>query len=250
MKKFNKSYLVHKALQPLRNFSFQGKKYHYFCHKYNSSHLNERAVELPIVWAEVQRYKSYEVLEIGNVLSHYFPTKHLVVDKYEVAPGIINKDVVEFKTKKKFKLIISISTLEHVGWDEEVKSKGKIPQAIRHLQTLLAPGGTLFITLPLGYNSYLDEHLRTGKIKFDETFYMERVSKFNSWREVDSDILKKKPKYGSPYENANVVVFGKVKKSFAKDITHLAGTFVPRSNKNISVLETREKMEKTYRQMC
>jgi len=214
LKKFNKSYLTHKALQPFRSFSFCGEKYRYFCHKYNHPHLNERAVELPIVWKEVQKHKSSEVLEIGNVLSHYFPTKHLVVDKYEVAPGVINEDVIEFKSKKKFRLIVSISTLEHVGWDEKVKSKDKIPKAIKHLKKMLAPGGTLLVTLPLGYNSYLDEHLRAGKIKFDEVFYMERTSKFNSWREVSRNSFKKKPRYGSPYENANVVVFARINTPF------------------------------------
>lgn len=208
--RFNKSYLVHKVLQPFRSFSFRGVSYRYFCHKYNSPHTNERAVELPIAWEEVRKYKSSEVLEIGNVLSHYFPTKHLVLDKYEVVPGVINQDVIEFKSKKRFKLIISISTLEHVGWDESRKNKDKIPKAIASLKKLLAPGGSLFVTVPLGYNSYLDEHLRTGKIRFDETWYMKRISKFNSWQEVTSEDLKKKPRYGSPYENANVVVFGKV----------------------------------------
>ena len=185
-------------------------------------------MELPIVWKEVQKHKSSEVLEIGNVLSHYFPTKHLVVDKYEVAPGVINEDVIEFKSKKKFRLIVSISTLEHVGWDEKVKSKDKIPKAIKHLKKMLAPGGTLLVTLPLGYNSYLDEHLRAGKIKFDEVFYMERTSKFNSWREVSRNSFKKKPiivnikylellKPGSTVDLKTLVANGIVKEADANE---------------------------------
>ena len=33
-----------------RRFKFQGKKYYYFCHKYNCTWTNERAVEIPIIW--------------------------------------------------------------------------------------------------------------------------------------------------------------------------------------------------------
>ncbi|NCN82739.1 MAG: class I SAM-dependent methyltransferase [Candidatus Pacebacteria bacterium] len=209
--RINKSYFIHKLVQPLRTFRFQNKQYHYFCHKYNSPHINERAVELPIAWAEVQKYQSSEVLEVGNVLSHYFPISHQVVDKYEVAPGVINKDVINFKSSKKFKLIVSISTLEHVGWDEKVKNKQKIPRALEHLKSLLAPGGTVFITLPLGYNLYLDEHLRTNKIAFDKAFFLQRKTVFNSWLEVDKRVLKKMPKYNYPFANANVIIIGKLR---------------------------------------
>jgi len=51
------------------------------------------------------------------VLSHYFAVKHDIVDKYEIAPSVVNEDLVNFKPGKKYDLIVSISTLEHVGWD-------------------------------------------------------------------------------------------------------------------------------------
>jgi cyclopropane fatty-acyl-phospholipid synthase-like methyltransferase len=51
---------------------------------------------------------------------------------------VINEDVVNFKSKKKYDLIVSISTLEHVGWDEKPM---KIPRAIENLKTLITPQG-------------------------------------------------------------------------------------------------------------
>jgi hypothetical protein len=38
-----------------------------------------------------------------------------VLDKYEQAPGVINEDVVSFSPPQKYDLIVSVSTLEHVG---------------------------------------------------------------------------------------------------------------------------------------
>src|SRR3990167_2732239 len=102
----------------IRTFTIDQHSYHYFCHPYNTTLANERIVEVPIIWREVQRYQPQRVLEIGNVLHHYFPIKHWVVDKYEKAPGVINRDVVEFYPRQRFDLIVAISTLEHVGWDE------------------------------------------------------------------------------------------------------------------------------------
>src|SRR5881396_1029660 len=66
-----------------RSFTARGVDYRYFYHAYNQTYCNERAVEIPIVWPIVQRVPPERVLEVGNVLSHYFSTRHDVVDKYE-----------------------------------------------------------------------------------------------------------------------------------------------------------------------
>jgi hypothetical protein len=57
-------------------------------------------------------------------------------------------------------LIVSISTLEHVGWDEEDKNPVKVLQAIEILKSLLAPLGKIVVTLPLGYNPIIDDYLK------------------------------------------------------------------------------------------
>jgi hypothetical protein len=110
-----------------KTFIFNGKTYYYFVHKYNTTWKNERAVEVPIIWDIVREHyrQGKRVLEVGNVLSHYFRIFHDVLDKYEVAEGVINQDVVDFKPAWKYDLIVSISTLEHVGWDEEPKEPEK-----------------------------------------------------------------------------------------------------------------------------
>lgn len=171
-------------------FVFQNKCYNYLYHVYNCTCLNERAVEVPIVWEFVERYRDKKILEIGNVLSHYFPVFHDVLDKYEKAEGVINQDVVDFKPSQKYDLIVSISTLEHVGWDEAQKDPEKILFAIDNLKKCLNPGGKIIVTLGLGYNHEIDKMLEEGKIKFDEQYFLKRISNDNEWKEVKKQELK------------------------------------------------------------
>lgn len=196
-------------------FSFRNDSYEYFIHWYNHTWKNERAVEIPIIWREVKKEKG-KVLEIGNVLSHYFLVTHDVLDKYEKSEKIkvINEDVVSFSTQKKYDLIVSISTLEHVGWDEYPRKPEKILHALENLKSLLTKGGKLIVTLPLGYNSELDKMLKSGKIKFSEMYAMKRISKYNRWIEIPvKDLLKKNIPYTySRFPHANGIIIGYFKK--------------------------------------
>ena len=75
----------------------------------------------------------------GNVLLHYFPADHEIVDKYEKGDGIVNEDIVNFRPGKKYDLIVSISTLEHISWNEEKKPK-KIPGAPARMEGIPRSG--------------------------------------------------------------------------------------------------------------
>lgn len=190
----------------LRFFNFNGQIYKLFLNDYNHTYENERAVEIPIIWEMVRKYNEKQILEIGNVCSHYFNVSHDIVDKYEIGKGVINEDVVDFNPPKKYDLIISISTLEHVGWDETPKDPMKIIDAINQLKNLMAPNGKMIITLPLGYNPQMDGFLKEGKIKFTKTLYLNRINKNNDWVQVTKNIIG--AKYGCPYNNANALVIG------------------------------------------
>jgi len=207
------NYYLHKYFFALfRRFTFAGKKFRYFVHRYNATWRNERAIEVPIVWRQVQDAytRGARVLEVGNVLSHYVPTHHTVVDKYEKAKGVINQDIVDFNPTKKFDLIVAISTFEHIGWDESPRRKQKVNRAIKHVRSLLRPGGRAIITVPVGYNPYVDEQLIAGTLGFDSHVVMQRTSIDNQWCEVNDSVLPT-AKYGHPFSNANVVVVGQVR---------------------------------------
>ena len=81
-----------------------------------------------------------DVLEVGNVLQHYgdvldVPTRR-IVDRYETGPHVENLDV--FDITGRYDTIITISTVEHVGWDPpEPRTPGRSVEAIEHLASLL-----------------------------------------------------------------------------------------------------------------
>ena len=204
-------YPYYKKSRASKTFLFRGDAYPYFIHYYNLTWENERTVEVPIIWKIVGEHAGEKILEAGNVLSNYFSVHHDIVDKYEVADGVINQDVCDFQPSQKYDLIVSISTLQHVGWDETPREPMKIPQAIRHLETLLVPRGTLVVTLPLGYNHDLDEMLRKRKIPFTKMYCLKRTSANNEWSEVDWQSIAHAG-YDRPFRGANGLVVGVVEK--------------------------------------
>lgn len=201
------SYYHYKIFKSPRTFVFQGKTYIYFYHKHNLTWTNERAVEIPIVWDIVKKHSRKSILEVGNVLSYYFPVDHDILDKYEKVKGVINQDIVDFRPSKKYDLIVSISTLEHVGWDETPREPMKILRAIQNLKKLLSSGGKMVVTLPLGYNPEMDRLLKKGKTHFTQQYYLKRISRDNKWVEVDWDAVREVD-YGSPFPAANAIIIG------------------------------------------
>lgn len=190
-----------------KSFEFQGKKYEYFNHPYNTTRLNERTVEVPIIYAEVQKNHSKRILEVGNVLSHYFPISHDVVDKYEKAPGVINQDILKYAPKKKYDLIVSISTFEHVGWDEFPRDKTKIPKTLKHLTTLLNPGGKMIFTVPVAINDYLDGLIHQHELPGVQMYCLKRMTASNIWAEKSWEQIRF-CQYDNPFPNANGIVVG------------------------------------------
>jgi SAM-dependent methyltransferase len=189
-----------------RTFTFGGETYPYLLHNYNVTWSNERAVEVPIAWRRVERAGGGRVLEIGNVLSHYHPVAHEVVDKFERASGVRNEDVTAFDTDARYDLVVSISTLEHVGFDEEPRDPGKPLRAVANLRRLLAPGGELFVTMPLGYNPHVDRLLDEGAFGWTEQRQLVRVSDDNRWEEADWAAARGRP-YDGRWLAASAVVF-------------------------------------------
>lgn len=138
-------------------FTYHGQELPLFDHEYNTTLLNERAVEIPILMHWLAQNSMGRGLEVGNVLEHYFPdlVPRRVVDAYEEAEGVENLDV--FDIKGEYDFIFAISTLEHVRWDppEERDIHGAM-LAVTHLYRCLARGGKMLITVPFGSNPGLD----------------------------------------------------------------------------------------------
>lgn len=207
-----------------RTFRFRGKTYRYFYHIYNSTWKNERCIEIPIIWETLKKYRGKNILEVGNCLSHYFQVKHDIVDKFERGRGVINQDIINFKPKRKYDLIVSISTLEHVGYHEVLQDYKKLKyyrvkrdstKSIRTIERLLSclnPGGRLIVTMPLGSNPYLDDYLEKGKIRFTKLYCMKRVVRSNVWKEVQWEDIKG-IQYGHSIPSALGLIIGIISKS-------------------------------------
>jgi len=189
-----------------KSFEFNGKTYRYFIHYHNRTWYNERAVEIPLALAFMKRNSGKRVLEVGCVLPHYRCKGHHVLDKYErFVRNTIRQDVVDYQSAQPYDAIVSISTLEHVGWDESKRESDKIWRAVHNLRSMLAESGQSLITAPIGHNSYLDSALSQGI--FSEAYYLKRISPENYWEQVDAaEALQ--CKYGHPYPNGNAIVVG------------------------------------------
>jgi cyclopropane fatty-acyl-phospholipid synthase-like methyltransferase len=149
-----------------------------------------------------------EILEIGNVLNHYFELKnHTVVDKYEKYSDVINCDAIDYQTNKRFDLIISISTFEHIGYNEIPQDKQKVLEIYLKLKSLLKDNGKLIVTIPIGYNDFITEYIREKRFDFHNEIFLKRINKSNKWLQVgaeDAIYLQ----YNSPYQNANSLYIG------------------------------------------
>lgn len=192
---------------PTPTFTFKGREYHYLYHPYNNTLVVERCVEVPIVHEAVENCRG-TVLEIGNVLSHYVPVHHPVVDKFEEAPGVVNEDIVDYHGPP-VDLVVSISTMEHVGYDEPERDPGKVLRAFENVRRLIRPGGRGVFTIPLGYNVNFDTLVWNGWLKFDELYYMKQISP-GRWLEVGRGDVEG-VEYGEPYPFANAVLIAVLK---------------------------------------
>jgi hypothetical protein len=197
------------------SFAFGGEEYDYLYHRYKFTWLTERAVEVPIAQALVDRHRGARILEVGNVLSHYREQDHLVVDKYERRPGVLGRDVLDLADLGPFDLVVAISTLEHVGRDEEPRDPGKAVEAIQALRSLLARKGRLVLTVPVGYHSNLDRALQGGHVPVARLRALRRDRLGPHWREVPADTV-----WGAAYDfllySARAVVVAEIEPSEAR----------------------------------
>src|SRR5688572_24609930 len=123
---------------PQRSFTFHGRLLPYLYHRYNMTWASERCVEVPIARALAAEHRPDATLEVGNVLSHYGPVRHDILDKFERGERVINQDIIEFRPAKSYDFILSISTFEHIGYDDaaEGSSAEKITHAVNKCREL------------------------------------------------------------------------------------------------------------------
>jgi hypothetical protein len=194
-------------------FECMGETYPYFTHPYNATWRNERAVEIPIALRFLAQNQGQRVLEVGNVLSYYtsevddWPADYHVVDKYERSPGVQNIDFTSFTPSEPYDALLSISTFEHIGWDEDPRDPAKVLRALSHLARVVRNRERVLLTFPLGYHPQLDALASSDGLGFCRSSALMRVNQRNDWREVSvREALPRR--YGQRYAGANALFVG------------------------------------------
>ena len=176
--------------------------------RHNVTWANERCVELALARHLMAGVPPERMLEVGHVTPHYFGGSHRVVDKYE--PGSLQIDIVDFESDARFDLILSISTFEHIAFDEPGEPgepgtvSAKVRAAVARCRALLAPGGVFAITVPLGYNPALDTMIAEDQLGSHRATCFRRFPR-RRWRQV-SRREAMRCRYGSPHAFANAIM--------------------------------------------
>jgi hypothetical protein len=197
---------VRMATLSQRMFELDGKSYPYHVAHGNRTWDNERAVEISVGWAAVQAYDRPEtIIEVGNVLGHYFDIGHMVLDKFERHRCVTwNEDVLDFQPPFVPELIVSISTLEHVGHGQGSRQPEKFRRAVEATIGWLAPGGRLLFTVPLGYNPGVLEFLEDPSPEVTSVRFMRRTTLDNLWEQTSLPEVRDY-RYDKPFRCANAL---------------------------------------------
>lgn len=190
---------MNKIIKWPSSFTFKEKKL-----KYNFSNLyqgTERVVEIPVVVDFIKNLNidKKRILEVGNTLSQFQNLyseidikSRRIVDKFEVADGVENLDIMTLPASEKYDIIFSISTMEHVG--QEYRGPNTPPRdleaplkAIVKIYDLLNIGGKALISVPFG-------KLTDGLfyIQFSKEYLNLLVHKYNIPREALNNFFLKR----------------------------------------------------------
>ena len=120
---------------------------------------------------------------------------------------LLEDEPVEFSPDEPYDATISISTLEHVGWDEVPRQPERVIGGFDAVARSTRRGGSSLITTPLGCNPVMDEAIGSGRIQMPIQSGLVRIDRENHWVEVSvAEALTRQ--YGAPFPNGNAVYVG------------------------------------------
>ncbi len=132
----------------------------YFHHPYCQTWNTEREIEIAIALRWLER-NPQDVVEVGAVMPYYQDNvKHEVIDPYD--PKATIRDFMENQDLMLMN-VLCISTIEHIGTtDYATNERQNIVDknaAINALKQILDDGENCLISIPIGYNHFLDSWL-------------------------------------------------------------------------------------------
>ena len=163
---------------------------------------NERCAEIGLGRHVLESRDPSRVIELGNVLPLAGFGGHTVIDKYERGDGVVNVDILDYVPPRRFDLAISISTLEHVGWDEDPRDPGKAAVALQRFAEL---ADDLLVTVPVAYHPAFEDAFVEGP--FDRVELLVKTARDARWAPRPL-AERSRIRYSAPYANANGILVG------------------------------------------
>lgn len=201
------TYPLHKRRLQNRFYNYRGSKVPFFVHHYNATWRNERCLEIALAFDFLRRTQPSSWLELGNVMRYYTPEAHDVIDKYEKGDCILNEDFVGFQPQRTYDAFVTISTVEHIGWDEQVRDPLKVLAALNNMEKMVQNKEKVFFTAPLGYNDFLDGIVKRREFQFKHEAFFVRVNRDNDWKQCSREEALQYP-YGKKFLAANALWVG------------------------------------------
>ncbi len=202
----NLALLSYKLFKSRRSFKFQKKTYYYFYHAYYRTWTNEKAVEIPIFYEILKKFKFKTVVEIGNVLSHYFHINHKIIDLDKNIHNINNQISSSFYLNKKYDLIFSISILNHLNWQGIRSNSDILVTIIEKLKKYLTPKGKIIVSFSLSFDKDLINLLKKEKLRLSKIYCLIRTSEDNRWKEIDyQDLFNRKYNIVNRFSNKLII---------------------------------------------
>lgn len=161
---------------------------------YNQPSNNERKIEMPLAFWFIENHQ--DVVEIGEVTPFYREPNHPV---YDLSSHIKERKRDLFKVDLSDKNVVSVSTVEHVGFGDY----GNSPEphlAIEAITYIKRKAKNYLITFPIGYNRELENDLVQSGYHY---FLMERDNQ-NNWRMCDHKDMNKF-EYNNPHRFGNAI---------------------------------------------
>ena len=138
--------------------------------------IDERAVEIPWVLSQLPNEGTGHLLDAGSALNHEYMLQARPLTRSKITIMTLAPEALAFWDRgisyvfgdlrhvdfrdDCFDTVTCISTIEHVGMDNAMYAKGseiarpgdmrEFLGAVRELNRILKPGGTLYITFPFG----------------------------------------------------------------------------------------------------
>lgn len=161
------------SIKPLSTLLFRSAK---FKRKFTHCLINERIVEVPFVFQHLPRQSKARILDIGcceSTLSISLATLGYEITGVDLRPyelihpnfSFVQGDMCRVQLPSNiFDMVISLSTLEHIGLESIYGSPASAETSDRAvisvIKRVLKPGGILLLTVPSASQPYKDKFMR------------------------------------------------------------------------------------------